>query len=379
MTARPRTIDRLTLVGTLAALLGLAMAGPARVAAGPRVAAAALPDKLSDSDFWKLETDISEPGGYFRIADNFTSNEGEVGQVMTMLRESGVKGGVYIGVGPEQNFSYIAAVRPAMAFVIDIRRQAVMQHLLFKAAFELSEDRADFISFVFAKPRPAGLTKATSIQDIWNAFIPVPTDMALAKKNYDRAVQELTKTQAFVFTADEMDQLEWVDQSFVGYGPAISTRGGVQGGFGGNNWTFADLTGWAADGTGQPQSFLSTDDNYQFLRTLQQKNLLVPVSGDFGGPKALRAIGSYVRAQGGTVSAFYVSNVEQYLFQDGKDGAFYDNVATLPINDKTVFIRPYAMRGQFGAGRPLCPIGGLVKAAKAGQIRSNNDALACAF
>jgi len=96
---------------------------------------AALPDRLSDDEFWKTISDISEPGGYFRITDNFTSNEREVGQLSTMLREAGIKGGVYIGVGPEQNFSYIAAIRPAMAFVIDIRRQAVMQHLMFKAIF----------------------------------------------------------------------------------------------------------------------------------------------------------------------------------------------------------------------------------------------------
>jgi hypothetical protein len=366
--------------GMLFAFVAFYGAGSAPVEAGATAwrGAAELPEKLSDADYWKLESDISEPGGYFRIADNFTSNEGEVGQVMTMLRETGVKGGVYIGVGPEQNFSYIAAVRPAMAFVIDIRRQAVMQHLLFKAAFELSEDRADFIAFLFAKPRPAGLTRTAPIQDIWNAFTPVATDTALAQKNYARAVQQLTKTHGFTLTADEQSQLEWVAQSFAGYGPSISTRGSVQGGGGGNNWTFADLTGWSVDATGQPQSFLSTDDNYQFVRTLQLKNLLLPVSGDFGGPKALRAIGAYVRAQGGVVSAFYVSNVEQYLFQDGKDDDFYGNVATLPIDNKTVFIRPYAMRGQFGVPRPLCPIAAEIEAQKAGQVRSNNSALACA-
>ena len=62
-----------------------------------------------------------------------------------------MQGGVYMGVGPEQNFTYIAAIRPAMAFIVDIRRQAVMQHLMFKAMFELAKDRADFISLLFAQ------------------------------------------------------------------------------------------------------------------------------------------------------------------------------------------------------------------------------------
>jgi hypothetical protein len=69
-----------------------------------------------------------------------------------------------------------------MAFVIDIRRQAVMQHLMFKAMFEMSKDRADFISLLFAKPRPAGLDESTPIQKMWDAFIAVATDPALAEK-----------------------------------------------------------------------------------------------------------------------------------------------------------------------------------------------------
>jgi hypothetical protein len=86
-----------------------------------------------------------------------------------MLRERGTRGGVYMGVGPEQNLTYIAAIRPQMAFIVDIRRQAVMQHLMFKAVFEMAADRADFISLLFSKPRPPGLDSSTSIQNIWQA------------------------------------------------------------------------------------------------------------------------------------------------------------------------------------------------------------------
>ena len=134
-----------------------------------------LPARISDADFWAMvdtggPQSISEPGGYFRITDNFTSNEREIGQLYTMLRERGTRGGVYMGVGPEQNFTYIAAIRPQMAFIVDIRRQAVVQHLMFKAIFEMSPDRADFISMLFSKPRPEGVDSSTSIQDIWNAF-----------------------------------------------------------------------------------------------------------------------------------------------------------------------------------------------------------------
>src|ERR1700726_2318312 len=169
-------------------------------------AVASLPDRLSDAEFFSLVTDISEPGGAFRIADNFTSNELEVGRVFTMLRERGVAGGVYLGVGPEQNLTYIAAIRPAMAFVVDIRRQAVMQHLMFKAVFELANDRADFIALLFSKPRPADLDVTTPIQRIWEAYQMVATDPAVAARNSARIVEHLTRTHRFPFPPDESAQ-----------------------------------------------------------------------------------------------------------------------------------------------------------------------------
>jgi len=370
------------------AMLALLACGAALVARPPTVAASAatyqavpsLPDRLSDAEFWSLVSEISEPGGFFRITDNFTSNELEVGRVFTMLRERGVSGGVYLGVGPEQNLTYIAAIRPAMAFVVDIRRQAVMQHLLFKAVFELAKDRFDFITLLFSKPRPADLDATMSIQRIWNAYASVPTDRELASTNAARIVDHLTHTHGFTFSAAESAQLESVRAAFVLFGPDISTRGwggvGRVGGYGGGG-TFADMTGWAFDDGGEPRSFLSTEENFQFVKALHEKNLLVPVSGDFSGPTAIRAIGAYLQKRGAAVSAFYLSNVEQYLFQDGKARAFYDNVAALPVNEMSVFIRPYSLRRENWAAEPLCPIAGFIREVRGGRVSSNNDALAC--
>jgi hypothetical protein len=339
--------------------------------------ASSLPAKLSDADFWKLTADISEPGGYFRIGDNFTSNENEVGQLVTAIRERGPSGGVYVGVGPEQNFSYIAAVRPAMAFIIDIRRQAVMQHLMFKAMFELSKDRADFLALLFAKPRPAGLDASTPIQKMWETYFSVLTDREAAARARERVLQHLTRTHKFTFTEEELAQFDAVISAFVQFGPAITTRSSSGGGGrGGGNLSFADLTGWSVDAAGRPQSFLSTEEHFRIVKALHDKNLIVAVSGDFGGPKALRAIGAWVRERGAVVSAYYVSNVEQYLFQDGKAQAFFDNVATLPLADTSVFIRPYTMR-QYGPGPALCAIPAFLKQVQAGRVLSNRDAMAC--
>src|SRR5207237_1424739 len=208
-----------------------------------------LPDRLSDAEFFKLAGDISEPGGYFRIEDNYTSNEMEIGQLFTMLRTQHVSSDVYMGVGPEQNFTYIAAIRPKMAFVIDIRRQAVMQHLMFKAMFEMARDRGDFISVLFGKPRPPGIDSTAPIQKIWDAYRPVRSDSALSARNYASVIERLTKTHGFTFTADESAQLKAVYDAFYYYGPAISTRGSPSG----RGGDFAELTGYSSDATGQPR------------------------------------------------------------------------------------------------------------------------------
>jgi hypothetical protein len=334
-----------------------------------------LPPRLDDADFWALAADLSEPGGYFRITDNFTSNELEVGRLVTMLREEGVSGGVYLGVGPEQNFSYIAAVRPAMAFIVDIRRQAAMQHLMFKAIFELTDDRAGFLSLLFSKPRPSGIDRDSSIQEIWQAYWLVATDSDAWPRNRARILRHITRVRGFSLSEQEAAQLGAVYDAFYWYGPSISTRGSRSGGRG-SRATFADLTGYSYDVAGRPQSFLSSAENFEFVKMLHERNLIVPVSGDFGGPKALRAIGEYLRERGAVVSAFYVSNVEQYLFQDGKSAAFYDNVATLPLDDRSVFIRPYSLR-RGSRAQPLCPIGAFLDAVGAGRVYSNNDALVC--
>jgi hypothetical protein len=97
---------------------------------GPRPQAQA--KGLSAAEFTRTIQDVSEPGGFFR-SDNFTSNETSYLHVIDKLREMHLGGGAYIGVGPEQNFTYIAKLRPQIAFIVDIRRQAMIQHLLYKA------------------------------------------------------------------------------------------------------------------------------------------------------------------------------------------------------------------------------------------------------
>ena len=82
---------------------------------------------------------LSEPSGYFDT-DNLISNERSYLHVVPVLRAL-PRGGAYIGVGPDQNFSYLAHVRPSIAFLVDIRRDNLLLHLLFKALFAQATTR----------------------------------------------------------------------------------------------------------------------------------------------------------------------------------------------------------------------------------------------
>jgi hypothetical protein len=101
--------------------------------------------------------------------------------------------------------------------------------------------------------------------------------------------------------------------------------------------------------SGDVRTYLANEDHFTLVKTLQSRNLIVPIVGDFAGPRALRAVGAWLKSRGATVTAFYVSNVEMYLQRNGVWPAFCANVATMPLDEASVFIRPSGRSGSFGA------------------------------
>jgi hypothetical protein len=294
------------------------------------------PDSLSAAEFTRLIRDVSEEGGYF-FSDNLISNETPYLTVLPKLRELGAAGGAYIGVGPEQNFTYIAKIRPRIAFILDIRRQAVIQHLMYKALFHLSPNRLQFLSRWLSKP----LTKdAPSPGDSINALLSYFTKTRADEQSYATNLAQIRKTiqEDFQFPLSQRDHasLEFVYKSFreSGLDTAFTLNGWSDGEFP----TLSEVI-LQPDQDGKLGNFLASRDDYDFVRGLQMKNLIIPVVGDFGGKKALTAIGDYLRKNGLTVTAYYTSNVEQYLFDDGSFPGFVSNVRKLPITEKSLFIR----------------------------------------
>ena len=327
--------QRRTVVSVL--LFPLLLAGSAAGVAG--YASPDLPAQLTDQEFWNLTESLSEPNGSFQ-SDNLLSNEMVFARMVPDLITRTKPGGVYLGVGPEQNFTYIAAIRPRMAFITDIRRGNLHMHLMYKALFELSKDRAEFVSQLFTKPRPDGLGAGSSATEIMNAYWDVKTsDEATYNANLAAIQSHLTVTHKLPLSAADLAGVASVYRTFYWYGPSMTYSASTALTSAGNGTTYSALM-TQSDANGQGLSYLGSEEKFLFLKDLERRNLIVPVVGDFAGPKALRGVGAYIRDHGATVSAFYLSNVEQYLRRAQTWPAFCSNVATFPLDDASVFIRP---------------------------------------
>jgi hypothetical protein len=306
-----------------------------------------LPSKLSDQEFWNLTEELSEANGYFR-SDNFLSNEVGYQMVIPELVARVKPGGVYMGVAPEINFTYIAALKPRMAFVIDIRRGNLHEHLLYKSLFEISHDRVEFLSRLFSRKRPAGVSASSSIADLFAAYDAVQPNEELFTSNVKAVMDHLTKTHHFKLRDEDPEGIEYVyRQAFFNGGPYLNYSFGSAGGMGGmNSPTYEQLMTQSTDTNGENRSFLSNEERFAYIKDFETRNLLVPIVGDFAGPKAIRGVGEYVKQHGGTVVAFYLSNVEQYL-QGDLWRRFCASVATLPLDESSTYI--FSGRGAPGS------------------------------
>jgi hypothetical protein len=338
-----------------------------------------LPEQLSDTAFWKLIEDFSEPGGSFRL-ENFMSNEESYQYVVPALKKEAPRGGVYLGVGPEQNFTYILATRPQISFIVDIRRQNLVEHLLYKSLFERSSDRADFLSKLFSRKRPKGLGPNTPIVTILEKFADSRADATLFADNLSDAIEHLEATHGSPLSPADRDTIQKVYNAFFSCGLKMDFRCNNPGGGNGANLTYQQLMA-EEDGQGNKQGFLATEDAFRYIQDVQKRNLIVPLVGDFAGPKAIRAVASYIKNHNATLAAFYISNVEDYLFMDTSSWrSFYDNAAALPITTTSLFIRVISGARYRTANGPLdqpgswvtvlSPIGSFLQAFQDGKINS---------
>ena len=386
-----------------------------------------LPAQLSDAAYWQLVENSSEPDGAF-FSENFLSNERGFQYVIPALLERVPSGGVYMGVGPEQNFTYISALRPKLAFIIDIRRQNMMEHLLYKALFEIAPGRVEFLSRLFSRKLAANPPPDSDIKDLFDAFAMVEENESLYAANLRDVRDVLLKKHGFGLSEEDLASLEHVYHEFsrqgtlIGYSVSdtllmaqINTR--ARNGRSANAPqpppqapAFADpaellrilslqaeptlaqvLTAApvtqpsfpnyaelmsATDGAGHDWSYLATEDHYKTVRDMQLQNRIVPLVGDFAGPKAIRSVGEYLKGHDAKLTTFYISNVEQYL-NPAEMKRFYANVTAVPLDPSSSFIRSAQGTGaQPGIVQSyISPVQEVIDAVMEGRVQSFYDIL----
>ena len=316
----------------------------------PEVVQLSVEEQDAAASFGKLVARLSGPGGYFDT-DNLISNESSYLHVIPRLKTLGLEGGVYLGVGPDQNFSYIAHLKPSFAIILDIRRDNMLTHLLYKALFELSDDREAFLGNLFARYPEIAKRKETAL-DV-DSLMGLIEDTALLELPEREALVDVVHQKVLQFGIDlsveDLAMIKQIHQEFIQSGPSLrfSSHGRSPQSY---YPTYREL---ATEKTleGDYASFLSTEAHFQVLKSMHEANLIVPVVGNFAGEHPLPEIASYLKEQDLQVSAFYTSNVEFYLMYQQEISQFAANVAQLPLKDGSIFIRSYFNRWR--AGHPL--------------------------
>ena len=361
MSAFRRTFGVATFAGAVALAVSLASS------LQPPVAAQASASRLSDKEFQALMTGMSEAGGTF-VTDNIISNELAFQDVIPELQRT--HRGAYIGVGPEQNFTYIVALKPSIAFIVDLRRGNMLLQLMYKALVEISADRAEFMSRLFARPRPANVGVDTDAGALFSAYAAVPASEELASTNLRLVLDRLTSVHGFSLSDDDRQELGAVYRSLYRGGPRM------RGDFGGGAWipTYAELMSQVG-ASGRNDSYLGSEANFATLKAYESNNLIVPLVGNFSGDKTLRALGRYLAEQKLVVGTFYASNVENYLFSDGSWKRFAANLAALPVDDRALLIRTYFTQGLEGMRTVLDPIRPMLAAVARGDIKTYDDVI----
>ena len=291
------------------------------------------------------------------------------------------RGGVYIGVGPGQNFSYIAHLRPSMAIVIDIRRENLLLHLLFKALFAEARGRVEYLAMLTGRPTPPLLADWTpraieEIVEYIDRVGPLPdTDLRATRARLTRVIDGF----GVPLTNGDRATIERFHRRFIAEGLSLqfNTSGRPP------QYDYPNLRTLLleVDRHGTRRSHLASEDDFQFVKRLQRDDRIVPVVGNLSGDTALMAIARFLSQSDLKVAAFYTSNVEDYLFRDGRFPDFIENLHRLPRLPDGLIVRSVFRSGGAGVARlpgynsasVTQPIDTLVKGYASGRYHDYRD------
>ncbi|MFM7319838.1 MAG: hypothetical protein ACKO5E_23060 [bacterium] len=270
-------------------------------------------------------------------ADNLMTNEDSIASVVDELDGKVPTGQVYLGVGPDQNFTLMAYARPAMSFIIDYRRKNQLLHFLHQALLQLSESRMEYLENFWAR-RFSGQQnhqKPLSAEAIMAGFEKAELDQ---KKL--REVQEKVKAVIRLlhdFSPDDLNEIAKIQARLAGPGPetrflALKMYPTIR----------QMITGPSR--SGKPGHWLASDESYATVRQLSSSGHIYPITGDWsansrGNETVFSKLGAYLRREKRQVGCYYISDVEFFLFRSGRFSDYLANLGQLPWHPSAVVIR----------------------------------------
>jgi hypothetical protein len=324
---------------TLLLIFGIALPS-CRVIEEPVSVADMADPAISLKELDRLIESLSEPEGYFDT-DNFISNEAGYLKVLPLLREHGIRGGVYIGVGPDQNYSYIAEIRPRLAILVDIRRLNLIQHLYFKALFRLSPDRARFLERLFGRRIPDEIAgpEEPSISQLLEQIDRASKDYRFGERAVEEAIHAVN-TWSLSLGEEDLESMRYVARAFMEAGPDLRFSSFYRA----PRQYYPDYRTLLleTDSAGRQSNYLASEERFLYVKSLHKENRIIPVVGDLAGKVALSRIARTLKERHLEVSCFYLSNVEFYLFRQGSWKPYLQNMRLLPWSDNAVLIRTCA-------------------------------------
>lgn len=293
---------------------------------------------------------LSGTGGYFDT-DNLISNETGYLHVVPALLRSGLRGGAYLGVGPDQNFSYIAALRPEVAIVVDLRRDNLLHHLLLKGLMQFSPTRADFLSGLTGRPLSGvdsegqPLESDLDVATLVSLLGETPVDSAYLG-SVRRNLTSIVASFGVPLTQEDLETVARFHDEFVGRGMGLrfTSAGRAPRAY----YPTLGALIEAQDLEGVARGYLASEEGYQTVRSLQLRGRIIPVVGDLGSGEALPAVSELLEEMGWSLTAFYTSNVEFYLVRQGTFGRFAASVSEIPARSDAVLIRSVFLSSFWG-------------------------------
>ena len=299
---------------------------------------------LTDQVFGQWLEQCSERGQDF-ISDNWVSNEMAYADHLDYLRRTVPAGSVFIGVGPEQNFSYLAAVPFRYAFIVDVRRDNLLQHLYYKVLFEECPTPQQWLAALCSR-RYDPSWERSSYADWLEAVGRAPIDPGQAPLFLERFRRRAGQLN---FGLRDSDQkfLARLQSEFAAKGLEVRFEYRLPKPDEPTFPAFREVL-LARDPAGHYGCFLASQTGYGRVRGMQQENRIIPVVGDFGGRRTFGEIACLLRRQNLKVGLFYASNVEFYLmprrFPGAKMENFVWNLECLPTTSASLLLRTHKIK-----------------------------------